>query len=136
MLLFGALGSNAFSRMLRIPITLLMPLVLLMSLVGTFAIRANPVDLIVAVVFGVIGFLLRLNKFPPAPIIIGFVLGQQFEFTFRQGLVFTDGSFLAFFKSPIATVLFCITGLILLNLFGFGKLVRRVLERRRTARGG
>ncbi|MEM8541879.1 MAG: tripartite tricarboxylate transporter permease, partial [Pseudomonadota bacterium] len=126
MFVVGALGANLFSRMLRIPVTLLMPLVLLMSLVGTYAIRGNPVDLIVAIVFGVVGFLLRLNRFPPAPIIIGFVLGKQLEFTFRQGLVFTDGNVLAFFQSPIAAVLFGLTGIILLNLLGLGGLIRKL----------
>ena len=129
MLVIGAFGANVFSRLLKLPITLLMPLVLLMSLVGTFAIRSNPIDLIVALVFGVIGLLARLNRFPPAPIIIGFVLGKQLEFTFRQGLVFTDGNVLGFFQSPIAAVLFGLTGLIVLNLLGLGKLVRRLLKK-------
>ena len=126
MLIIGAFGANVFSRMLRLPITLLMPLVLLISLVGTFAIRANPVDLVVALVFGVVGFLLRLNRFPPAPIIIGFVLGRQLEFTFRQGLVFTDGNVLAFLESPIAAVLFGLTALIVMNLLGLGRAISYV----------
>ena len=134
MLIFGAVGSNVFSRMLKLPVTLLMPLVLLMSLVGAFAIRSNPVDLIVVIVFGLAGFLLRLNRFPPAPIIIAFVLGQPLELAFRQGLVLTDKNFLLFFASPIATVLFIISALILLNLFGLGGFMGK-LFRRETANG-
>ncbi|MDE0354751.1 MAG: tripartite tricarboxylate transporter permease [Deltaproteobacteria bacterium] len=132
MVFFGALGSNLFSRMLRLPVTLLMPLVLLMSLVGAFAIRSNPVDLIAVIVFGLAGFLLRLNKFPPAPIIIAFVLGEPLELAFRQGLVLTDKNFLQFFASPIASILFAISALILLNLFGLGGFVGKYFKRNRA----
>lgn len=130
MLVIGGFGANIFSRLLKIPTTLLMPLVFMMSVVGAYAIRSNPVDIIVIVVFGFIGFVLRLNKFPPAPIIIGFVLGTPLEMSLRQGLILTDMNFLAFFASPIALVLFAITGLILLNLFGAGKVVGRLFSKK------
>lgn len=130
MLFIGGLGANVFSRMLKVPTTLLMPLVFMMSVVGAYAIRSNPVDLVVVAVFGLVGFLLRINRFPPAPIIIGFVLGQPLEMSLRQGLILTDMNFLAFFASPIALILFGITGLIVLNLFGFGKVVTRVFGKR------
>ena len=119
--------------MLRLPVTLLMPLVLMMCLVGAYAIRSNPVDLIVVMVCGIIGFLLRLNQFPPAPIIIGFILGTPLERMLRQGLILTDTDFLAFFNSPIASILFAATGLILLNLFGAGRLIGWLRRRRKAA---
>ena len=105
-----------------------MPLVFMMSVVGAYAIRSNPVDLFVVVIFGVIGFLLRLNRFPPAPIIIGFVLGAPLEMSLRQGLILTDMNFLAFFASPIALILFVITFLIILNLFGAGKWMAAIMR--------
>ncbi|MEM7463314.1 MAG: tripartite tricarboxylate transporter permease [Pseudomonadota bacterium] len=132
MLFIGGFGANIFSRMLRIPTTLLMPLVFMMSVVGAYAIRSNPVDLFVVVIFGVIGFLLRLNRFPPAPIIIGFVLGAPLEMSLRQGLILTDMNFLAFFASPIALILFCITGLIILNLFGLGNAISKRFRKKET----
>jgi len=132
MLLIGAFGANVFSRMLKIPTTLLMPLVFMMSVVGAYAIRSNPVDIIVIAVFGLIGFLLRMNKFPPAPIIIGFVLGVPLEMSFRQGLILTDMNVLLFFESPIASILFVITALIVLGQFGTFKMLSRTLGRRKA----
>ena len=129
MLFIGGAGANIFSRLLAIPATLLMPLVFMMSVVGAFAIRSNPIDLAVIAIFGLIGLVLRLNRFPPAPIIIGFVLGQPLEVSLRQGLILTDRNFLAFFQQPIALGLFVITGLIVLNLFGLGRWVSRVCRR-------
>ncbi len=52
------------------------------------------------------GFLLRRQGFPMAPLVIGMVLGPTLELTLRQGLILTDGNFLAFFTGhPIALVL-------------------------------
>ena len=130
MLVLGAAGASVYSRLLRIPVTLLMPLVLMLCIVGAYAIRSNPVDLVVVMVFGIIGFLLRLNSFPAAPIIIGFILGAPLERNLRQGLILTDTDFLSFFASPIASILFAVTGLMLLNLFGLGRLVSSWLSKK------
>jgi putative tricarboxylic transport membrane protein len=130
MLVLGAAGANVYSRLLRIPVTLLMPLVLMLCIVGAYAIRSNPVDLIAVMVFGIIGFLLRLNNFPAAPIIIGFILGAPLERNLRQGLILTDTDFLSFFASPIASILFAVTGLMLLNLFGLGRLLSSWLNKK------
>ena len=67
------------------------------------------------IVAGVVGFLLRLNGFPLAPIIIGFILGKPLEMALRQGLVMTDQNVLAFALSPIAAFLFALTILVLLH---------------------
>ena len=70
--------------MLKIPTTLLMPLVLMMSVVGAYAIRSNPVDLIVVVIFGLVGFLLRLNKFHRLRSSLGLCLAHPWKFHFAK----------------------------------------------------
>lgn len=112
-LVIGAGGASLYSRLLRAPMSLLMPAVVLLSFVGAYATRTNPFDFTVVIVAGVIGFLLRLNGFPLAPIIIGFILGKPLEMGLRQGLVMTDQNFLAFALSPIAAFLFALTALVL-----------------------
>ncbi len=130
MLVLGAAGANIYSRLLRIPITLLMPLVVMLCIVGAYAVRSNPIDLIIVMVFGILGFLLRLNNFPLAPIIIGFILGAPMERALRQGLILSDTNFLEFFRSPMACGLFIITGLVLLNIMGLGRVLRRLIARK------
>ncbi|WP_417522774.1 tripartite tricarboxylate transporter permease [Marinovum sp.] len=130
MLVFGAAGASLYSRVLQVPVTLLMPVVLLLCTVGTYAARSNPIDLVVMLVLGLAGFVMRLNRFPLAPIIIGFILGAPLERALRQGLILTDTNILAFFEKPIALVLFIVTGLILLNLMGLGRLARRAFGRK------
>ncbi|MBL6927939.1 MAG: tripartite tricarboxylate transporter permease [Rhodospirillales bacterium] len=114
-LIVGAAGAGLYARLLRAPMSLLMPAVALLSFVGAYATRSAPFDFTVAIVAGVVGFLLRLNGFPLAPIIIGFILGRPLEMSLRQGLVMTDQNFFAFALSPIAAVLFALTVVVLLH---------------------
>jgi putative tricarboxylic transport membrane protein len=109
----GAVGSRMFAQILRIPEPLLMALIVVLSLVGSYAVRGNPFDLLVTFVAGVVGYLMRLNGFPTAPVVIGMVLGYPLERNLRQGLILTDGNFLTFFQSPIALLLFALTALVL-----------------------
>ena len=92
----GALGSQAFTRVLRIPEPLLMAMVVVIALVGAYGVRGNPIDLLTAFVAGVVGFLLRKNGFPLAPMVIGMVLSQMIENSKRHGLMITRVDFLAF----------------------------------------
>lgn len=115
MALMGAAAAPALTRLLRLPEPVLLPLVLVLSIVGAYGVRGNPFDLLTALVAGIVGFFLRLAGMPMAPIVIGMVLGPTFEENLRQGLILTDGSFLAFFSGhPIAVVLMAVTGLVLL----------------------
>jgi putative tricarboxylic transport membrane protein len=113
MFFVGAIGAQAFTRVLRIPEPLLMAMVVVIALVGAYGVRGNPIDLVTAFVAGVGGFLLRKNGFPLAPMVIGMVLSQMIENSLRQGLMITRGDFFAFFQRPISLTLFMLTFAIL-----------------------
>lgn len=112
MFIVGAIGAQGFTRLLKMPEPILMGFVLMMSLVGAFAVRGNPVDVIVAVIAGAVGVIMRLAGIPMAPIVIGMALGQTLEKSLRQGLMLHDGNFMAFFQQPIAVTIFLVTLLI------------------------
>lgn len=114
MFFVGALGAQAFTRVLRIPEPLLMAMVVVIALVGAYGVRGNPIDLLTAFVAGIVGFLLRKNGFPLAPMVIGMVLSQMIENSLRQGLMITRGDFFAFFQRPISLTLFILTFAILI----------------------
>ncbi|WP_419908930.1 tripartite tricarboxylate transporter permease [Hoeflea sp.] len=109
----GMLSARLFERLLRVPEPILMGLILLFSLVGAFVVRGNPVDLIVCVVAGAAGVLLRLAKYPIAPIVIGVALGFIFEEKLRQGLIASRGSLWTFITDPIALPIFALTAVII-----------------------
>ncbi len=109
----GMVSGRLFERVLRVPEPLLMGLILLFSLVGAFVVRGNPVDLIVCVIAGVVGLILRLTRYPIAPIVIGVALGFIFEEKLRQGLIASRGSIWGFVNDPIALPIFALTAAII-----------------------
>jgi len=106
--------ARGFTRILKTPEPLLLAMVVILCLLGSYGVRGNPFDLMVTLGFGAMGYFLRLFGFPVAPVVIGLVLGPQFEISLRQGLILTDNSFLEFFTGhPIALGLFITTAAIL-----------------------
>lgn len=88
-----------FGRLLAVPERYILTGVVVLSLIGTAAVRGNPFDPLVAVLFGLFGFVLRRHAYPLAPLVIGLVLGPQLEASLRRGLLIEDGNFLAFFTN-------------------------------------
>ncbi|MGR3513589.1 MAG: tripartite tricarboxylate transporter permease [Paracoccaceae bacterium] len=102
----GMFLSRVAAPILRIREAFMMTAIVLLCAVGIYFVRGNPFDLLVMGAAGFVGFLLRRQGFPMAPLVIGMVLGPTLELTLRQGLILTDGNFLAFFTGhPIALVL-------------------------------
>ena len=108
----GWMAIRAARQILRIPASVLMPLILLFCMVGSFAINNSLFGVIVMLIAGVLGFFMERWGFPVAPTILGVVLGTMLEENFFSSLVKADGSFLAFFERPIAGVLGATTLLI------------------------
>lgn len=99
----GMLVSRMAAPILRIKEAYMLVMICLLCTVGVFFVRGNPFDLIVMAVAGILGFILRRQGYPMAPLVIGMVLGSTLEISLRQGLIITDGNFGAFFTGhPIA----------------------------------
>ncbi len=112
MLPLGWAAIRAARQILRIPASVLMPLILLFCIVGSFAINNSLFGVIVMLVAGVMGFYMERWGFPVAPTILGVVLGTMLEEHFFSSLVKADGNFLVFFERPIAGALGGVTLLI------------------------
>ncbi|UTW12592.1 tripartite tricarboxylate transporter permease [Marinobacterium rhizophilum] len=120
MFVLGALLAPAFSRLLKLPEPLLMASVVVLVTVGTYSVNSSAFDLGIVLLAGLVGFVLRWLAFPLAPVVIGFVLSPMIEGSLRQGMILTGDNFWAFGTSPIAAVLFVLTGLFLLwPLYGW-----------------
>ncbi|MGE0313163.1 MAG: tripartite tricarboxylate transporter permease [Lautropia sp.] len=105
----GLLGARWYGRILRVPEPLLLTAVSILALVGAYGVNNSMFDVLIALVSGIVMLLLRSAGFAAAPMVIGLVLGPLLEEKLRQGLIVSDGNFLAFFASPIASVLFLLT---------------------------
>jgi putative tricarboxylic transport membrane protein len=91
-------------QVLKVPYRVLFPLVLLFCLIGAFSINYLVTDLVIMIVFGVIGYLMRKFNYEGAPLVLAYVLGPLLEMSLRQSLTMSDGDFSIFFTRPISAV--------------------------------
>jgi putative tricarboxylic transport membrane protein len=107
-LIFGCLGSFLFSRLITIPAKSLAPVILLMTVLGSYAVRNNLLDVWVMLFFGGIGFFLNKLSYHPAPLVLGFILGPYIEEGLVQSTMIggAKGSVVLYMiSSPISIVL-------------------------------
>jgi putative tricarboxylic transport membrane protein len=112
MIPLGLLCIKAARRILRMPREVLMPLILLFCIVGTFAINNTTFEIGVMLVAGIVAYLLEANGFPIAPAILGVVLGRMLEENFITSMIKSNGDIGAFFSRPIALGLAVVTLLV------------------------
>ena len=99
-------------RILKVPRNILMPIILMFCVVGTFAINNSLFSVGVMLAAGLVAYVLEENQFPIAPAILGVVLGGMLEENFITSMIKSDGNLGAFFSRPIAAGLAVITILI------------------------
>ena len=108
----GILCIKAAKQILKVPRRVLMPLILVFCIVGTFAINNSLFDIGVMLAAGVIAYLLEENGFPIAPAILGVVLGGMLEENFVSSMIKAEGNLLEFVSRPIAASLAAVTVLV------------------------
>lgn len=113
-LIYGLTLTRLLVQVLKVPTTLIVPMIFVLCVVGTYALAQRLFDVWTMLLFGVIGFVLRQYRFPVAPLVLGIVLGDLMEKNLRRGLVLSDGDLTPFFTRPISAVLFGIIVLVVL----------------------
>ncbi|MEM5544978.1 tripartite tricarboxylate transporter permease [Sulfitobacter sp. AS92] len=100
-------------RLLRVPHYYLYPTVIMMICVGVYGISNSLVDVWATLAFGLIGYVLRLFRFEPAPMLIGFVLGPMMEEFFRRAMLLSRGDPMVFLERPGSAALLGLGALLL-----------------------
>src|SRR4051794_38668552 len=113
-LLFGLFGVRPLLHVLKVPRSILMPIVFLLCTVGAFATASRLFDIYCMLAIGIGAFFLRRRGYQMAPFVLGLVLGGLLDKSLRRGLVLSDGSLEPFFTRPISIGFATITTLILL----------------------
>ncbi len=106
--LIGSFGSFFFARIINIPSRFLAPAIIFMTVLGSFAIRNNVLDIWIMFVFGIVGYISGKLKFHPAPIVLGLILGPFVEEGLVQSILAgqaTGGVFRYMVFRPISLVL-------------------------------
>ena len=102
-------------KLLKIPYPILFPIILFFCLIGAYGINNNFYEVIIMILFGIVGYLMKKFEFEGAPLILAFVLSPLLENAFRQSLIMSHGGLSIFFTRPISLVLFIIAALILIS---------------------
>lgn len=119
----GILLATALTKINRVPVALLVPLVLTISMVGAFAARNTWFDVGFALVVGIGALVLRLGGFPVVPLILGFVLGPLAENNFSRSIQLQHGDLAVFVSTPPSRVLVAV--LVAFGLVIIWKTLRR-----------
>lgn len=104
-------------KVLKIPYHLLFPLILLFCLIGVYTLNNNTVEILIMLIFGFIGYLMKKFEYDGAPFLIALVLGPMMENNLRQSLLISKGALSIFFTRPISVVFLLAALMMLLNSF-------------------
>jgi TctA family transporter len=101
-------------RLLRVPYRLLFPAIMAFSAIGVYSVNTSSFEIYLTALFGVVGFVWMKLGFPPAPLLLGFVLGPMMEENLRRALLMSKGDPSVFFTQPLSLVFIVATVLILI----------------------
>ncbi len=132
MAIFQLAGVRLYPKVLGVPSQLLLPLVLVLSFIGSYAIAgqatsAGLFNMGTALVMGWLGYVLKRDDYPIAPIVLGLILGSMFEENFRRAVKLAGGNYLTFFTKPICWIFI---------LLAVASIVFPVVSRKLKARKG
>lgn len=108
MRIFALLACRLAPKVLQVPIYVLMPIVAVLSVIGSYALNINRFDLYVMLVFGIIGYFFDRMKYPAAPAVLGIILGPLADQNIRRALRASGGSLTPFFTRPVALIILCL----------------------------
>jgi putative tricarboxylic transport membrane protein len=107
-------------KVLKVPYKILFPLIILFCLIGAYSVRSSSTDIIIMLIFGAFGYLMKKYEYEPAPLVLALVLGPMLESNLRQALILSHGSFGIFVERPISLI-----GLLVACIFLFLPLIPR-----------
>jgi putative tricarboxylic transport membrane protein len=118
-----------WAAILRIPFSVIAPVIIVICAVGAYTVHSSMLDVVMMLVFGVLGYLFKKLKYPLAPLVLALVLGDMAEASFRQAMLLSQGSLSIFWSNPLVGTIFGLAVLLLLwPLWGWAKTIARRRE--------
>jgi putative tricarboxylic transport membrane protein len=116
LLVFGRVAIRWLRNIGMVPNGLLLPSVVVLCFAGSFSVSSSYFDMILTLIGGIVGVIMRKMSVPTAPLIISLLLAPSLEQNIRQSLAFSDGSFAIFVTRPISAALLALT---VISIVGF-----------------
>ena len=104
---------SVWVSLLRIPSHILLTMILLVAVIGSYSVRNSMLDVYVLLFIGLIGYVFRKLDFQLAPLVVGLVLGPLIEKHMREALFMSRGDLLVYISSPIAAVIWILVILVM-----------------------
>lgn len=114
-LIVGALLTRPMVNILKVRPEILMALVSVLVVIGSYSMKSSIFDVKVMILFGILGFICDKLDYNPAPIVLGMILGPMIDFNLRRTLMLNSGNPIGFFNRPLSLVLI---GIIVLSFVG------------------
>lgn len=126
MFIMGLFTARIFIKILRIPQTVFLPIVMVLTTIGSFSVGGGINDLYLMLGVGFVAFFMNMLRYPIAPLVIGVILGGLFDETFRRSLLIADGDLSVFISRPGAAILLTLNILLIMSQL---PVIRRVFTR-------
>jgi len=124
LLVLGVAGNRLWVKIISAPKALLFPVILVIAFVGSYGVANSMFDVVICLVFGIFGWILRRYGFPTAPLVLALILGYMAESNFRRALIMGDASI--FLTRPVSAVM------LILAILSFAMPFIRARRQRRT----
>jgi len=115
MALMGLFTARIFIKILRIPQTVFLPIVMVLTTIGSFSVGGGINDLYLMLGVGFVAYFMNMLRYPIAPLVIGVILGGLFDETFRRSLLISEGDLSVFYSRPGAAILLSMIVLLVLS---------------------
>ncbi len=118
-----------WAALLRIPFAVIAPVIIMICAIGAYTVHSSMFDVVLMMVFGVLGYLFKKLKYPLAPLVLALVLGDMAEASFRQAMLLSQGSLAIFWSNPLVGSITALALVMLVSpLWGIAKKVARRRE--------
>ena len=134
LLLLGLIVAPRLSKLILVPKRILLPIVTVLCIIGSFACNNRVFDVVLMFIFGLLGFVMKKHDYPTAPMVLAIVLGSMMDSNFRRtvSLLESEEHKIAYlFSSPITVVLFiCVIVTLVLSIPQTKKLLTKLRIKR------
>ncbi len=130
MLIAGLAMAKVSPFVLRVPQTLLMPMIAVLCVVGAYSNSNNLFDVLIAIIFGVVGFFMKKFHYPGAPLVLGIVLGPIAEENLNRALIVSKNGWMTFLTHPISCSFLAVSLVII--LYSLVKNIRDARKEQKT----
>lgn len=118
-----------WAALLRIPFAVIAPVIIMICAIGAYTVHSSMFDVVLMMVFGVLGYLFKKLKYPLAPLVLALVLGDMAEASFRQAMLLSQGSLAIFWSNPLVGTISALALVMLVSpLWGIAKKAARRRE--------